>query len=81
MLLLFSKVLFIWIILKVYIEFVIILVLFYVLDFPLQGMWDLSFPTPVPPALEGKVLTTGTSLGVQWLGLCLPALEVQGLGS
>ena len=30
---------------KVFIEFVTILLLFYVLVFWLQGMWDLSFPT------------------------------------
>ena len=30
---------------KVFIEFVTILFLFYVLDFWLRGMWDLSFLT------------------------------------
>ena len=34
-----------WIIFKVFIEFVTILLLFYVLVFWLQGMWDLSSPT------------------------------------
>ena len=51
-----------WTIFKVFIEFVIILLLFYVLVFWPWGMWDLSTPTgiePVPPALEGKVSTTG----------------------
>ena len=39
-----------------------ILVLFSALVFWPQGMWDLSSPAgiePVPPALEGEVLTTG----------------------
>ena len=31
-----------WTVFKVFIEFVTILLLFYVLDFWLQGMWDLS---------------------------------------
>ena len=34
-----------WTILKVFIEFVTVLILLYVLDFWLGGMWDLSFPT------------------------------------
>ena len=34
-----------WTILKVFIEFVTVLLLLYVLDFWLGGMWDLSFPT------------------------------------
>ena len=44
------------------IEFVTILLLFHVLVFWPQGMWDLSFLTrikPASPALEGEVLTTG----------------------
>ena len=51
-----------WTILKVFIEFVTILLLFYVLYFWLRGVWDLSSLTRDPtctPALEGKVLTTG----------------------
>ena len=47
---------------KVFIEFVTILLLFYVLVFWPQGMWNLSSPPgikPAPPALEGEVLTTG----------------------
>ena len=36
---------FMWTILKTFIEFVIILLLFYVLDFWPRGMWDLSSPT------------------------------------
>ena len=47
---------------QVFIEFVMILLLFYVLDFWLQGMWDLSSPTRVQtctPAVEGEVLTIG----------------------
>ena len=47
---------------KAFIEFVTGLLLFYVLFFWLQGMWDLS-PRPgiepTPPALESEVLTTG----------------------
>ena len=35
----------VWTIFKVFIEFVAILLLFYVLVFWPQGMWDLSFPT------------------------------------
>ena len=34
-----------WTILKVFVEFVTILLLFYILVFWLQGTWDLSFPT------------------------------------
>ena len=43
-------------------EFVTILLLFYVLVFWPQGMWDLCSRLAVklaPPALEGEVLTTG----------------------
>ena len=47
----------------IFIEFVIILLLFYVLVFWPQGMWDLTSPdqglNPHPPALECEVLTTG----------------------
>ena len=45
---------------KVFIEFVIILLLFYVLSFWPWGMWDLSSLTrskPTLPALEGEILT------------------------
>ena len=51
-----------WAILKLFVEFVTILLLFYVLVFWPQGMWDLGSQLAVklaPPALEGKVLTTG----------------------
>ena len=44
-----------WTVFKVFIEFVTILLLFYVL-------WDLSYRPwfePAHPALEGEVLTTG----------------------
>ena len=34
-----------WIIFKVFLEFVTISLLLYVLAFWLQGVWDLSFPT------------------------------------
>ena len=51
------------IIFKVSIEFVIILYLLYVLIIWPRSTWDLSSPRPgvkpAPPALEGKVLTTG----------------------
>ena len=53
-----------WTIFKLFIEFVTILLLFHVLVFWPQGMWDSQLldqgsnldPTP---ALEGEVLTTG----------------------
>ena len=48
--------------LKVFIEFVAILLLFYVLGFSLWGMWDLRSLTKEPihtPSLKGEVLTTG----------------------
>ena len=52
-----------WIIFKVYIEFVIILLLSYVLFFfgcKVCGMLaSLSLIKPAPPAMEGKVLTSG----------------------
>ena len=51
-----------WTIFKVFIEFVTRLLLFYALVFWPRAMWDLnSLPgiEPSPPALEGKVLTTG----------------------
>ena len=51
-----------WIIFKILIEFVTVLLLFYVSGFWQQGMWDLSFLTrdwTWTPALEGEVLTTG----------------------
>ena len=46
----------------IFIEFVTILLLFYVLAFWPQGMWGLSSLTrdqTTPPVLEGEVLTTG----------------------
>ena len=50
-----------WTIFKASIGFVTILLLFYVLVFWTQDMWDLA-PRPgiepAAPALEGKVLTT-----------------------
>ena len=39
----FSRFFFIWILLKVFIEFVTILFLFYALEFWPRGMWDISF--------------------------------------
>ena len=45
----------------VFIEFVIVLLLFYVLVFWLKSMWDLSTlirDQTHTPTLEGKVLTT-----------------------
>ena len=51
-----------WTIFKVFIEFVTILLLFYILAFWPQSMWDLSSQPgiePTPPALEGGILTTG----------------------
>ena len=53
-----------WTIFKVFTEFVTVLLLFYVLVFGPQGMWNPSSPTRArdwtrTPALEGRVLTTG----------------------
>ena len=51
-----------WITLKVFSEFVTILLLFYVLVFWLRGMWDLNSGPRIKPtltALEGEVLATG----------------------
>ena len=54
---------------KVFIEFVTILLLFYVLEFWPRGMWDLNYLTSdqtcTPSALEGEVLTTGPP-GKSW---------------
>ena len=49
-------------ILKVFIEFITILLLFYVLFFWSQGMWDLSFLTKelTSSVLEGEVQATET---------------------
>ena len=47
---------------KVIIEFVAIVLLFYVLFFCLQGMWDLRSLTryqTAPLAMEREILTTG----------------------
>ena len=47
---------------KVFLEFVTILLLFYVLEFWSWGMRDLAPQLgiePTPPALEGEVVTTG----------------------
>ena len=53
-----------WTIFKAFFEFVIILLLFHILVFWPQGMWDLS-PRPriepIPRILEGEVLTIGPS--------------------
>ena len=49
-----------WTILKVFIEFVSLLLLFYILAFWPQGVWDPSSLTgikPTPLTLEGEVLT------------------------
>ena len=51
-----------WTIFKVFIEFVIILLLFYILDFWLQGIQILAPRPRIKPALptlEGEVLTSG----------------------
>ena len=52
-----------WTIFKVFIVFYATLLLFYVLVFGPQGIWDPRSPTrdrTTSPALEGKVLTTGS---------------------
>ena len=51
-----------WTIFKVFIEFVILLLLFYILDFWLQGIRILAPRPRIKPALptlEGEVLTSG----------------------
>ena len=51
-----------WTIFKVFIDFVTILLVFRVLAFWPQGMWDLSSrprAQTTTPALEGEVLTSG----------------------
>ena len=51
-----------WTIFIVFIEFVIILLLFYVSAFWPQGLWYVSSPIwtePIPSALKGEVFTTG----------------------
>ena len=64
--LLFFKVFFfffMWTIFKSWIEFVTILLLFYVLVFWLWVMWDISLQSGIKPtalAFEGQVLTTGS---------------------
>ena len=50
------------IIFKIFIEFVAILLLFYVLDFCQEACEILATQSeiePTPPALEGKILTIG----------------------
>ena len=58
----FLKISLMWIILKVFIGFITILLLFYVVVFWPQSM-QLLAPgpeiEPAPPALEGRFLTTG----------------------
>ena len=51
-----------WTIFKVFIEFVTILLLFHVLVFWPQSIWNFSTQPgikPAPPALEGEIATTG----------------------
>ena len=60
--LLFYLFLFSWTILKVFIEFVTILLLLYVFVFWLRGTWDLSSLTrnrTHTPTLEGEVFIAG----------------------
>ena len=58
--LLLLKIFLMWIIFKVFIEFVTISLLFSVLVFWPRGMWDPPPGIePTLPALEGEVLTTG----------------------
>ena len=66
-----------WIILKVYIELVTILPLFYVLVLGPAGMWDLDSLTrdwTHTPALEGKILTSeppGKSYMYIYIYICI----------
>ena len=61
----FLKILLVWTIFKVFIEFVTILLLFYVLFLFGHEAWGILAPPPgiepIPLALEGEVLTTGPS--------------------
>jgi len=53
-----------WTILKVFIEFVTVLLLSYGLVFWPRGMWNLSSlirDRTHPPALEGELLTVGSA--------------------
>ena len=69
-----------WTVFKIFIEFVTILLLFYVLDFWRRGMWGLSFPTrpaPTHPTLEGEVFTTGPP--GKFLGVCVLTITYETL--
>ena len=72
-----------WALLKVFIEFITVLFLFYVVFFWVQGMWEvgsLNRVEPVPPAVEGEVLTTGPPVKSQeYLSVCLGFLGLHGL--
>ena len=65
------------IIFKVFFELVTILFLFFMFGvfFLPQGMWDLSFQPgikPIPPALEGEVLTIGWRSLNHWMAREVP---------
>ena len=63
---------FVWIILKVFIEFVTILLLFHVLVFWPEGMWDLRCPTrnqTHTPGIGRQSLSRWTSAEVPGLNL------------
>ena len=70
-----------WTILKVFIEFVTMLLLFFMsLVFWPRGKWDLSFLTragTVTPALESKILTTGPpGKSPQYVFFCIKLLSL-----
>ena len=70
------KVFLMWTILKVFIEFVTILVLFYVLDFWPQDRWDLSSSNPYSLHWKEKSqLQASLSITISWSLLRLIALE------
>ena len=62
-----------WTIFKVFIEFVTILLLFYVLVFWPRGMWDLSSPTrnqTLTPCIERRSLN-------HWTAREVPSFEIR----
>ena len=66
-----------WTVFKVFIEFVTILLLFYVLAFGYEACGVLVSQAglePTPPALEGQVLTTGLPAKSPRKPLCLGAV-------
>ena len=70
---------FMWTTFKVFVEFVTVLILFYVLVFLAMRHLGSWLPEPAPSALEGKVLTTGSpgrSKDLLFLTLSMPLSAV-----